>query len=111
MHHLGLKFGLYVTPGISAQAVARDTPIKSTVYSARQIAIAASKANYNCGGMVGTDYAKPGVQAFVNSWAAAPAGQVRSQDRGCGASAWRRAVPDQASAIQDPAQLPAASSG
>ena len=69
VYHLGLEFGLYVTLGISAQAVARDSPIKSTVYSARQIAIAASKANTTAV-MVGTDYAKPGVQAFVNSRAA-----------------------------------------
>ena len=25
--------------------------------------------NYNCGGMVGIDYSKPGAQAFINSWA------------------------------------------
>jgi Alpha galactosidase A len=30
VHHLGLKFGLYVTPGISEQAVARNTVIKGT---------------------------------------------------------------------------------
>ena len=69
VHHLGLKFGLYVTPGISKQAVAKDTRIERTSYRADQIATTAPEANYNCGGMVGIDYAKPGAQAFINSWA------------------------------------------
>jgi hypothetical protein len=30
VHSLGLKFGLYVTPGISKQAVAQNTPIEGT---------------------------------------------------------------------------------
>jgi len=70
VHHLGLKFGLYVTPGISAQAVAANTPIEGTSYTADQIAEpSVSEHNYNCGGMVGIDYSKPGAQAFIDSWA------------------------------------------
>jgi hypothetical protein len=69
VHSLGLKFGLYVTPGISDQAVARNTPVKGTRYTAREIADGASEHNYNCGGMQGIDYGKPGAQAFINSWA------------------------------------------
>jgi hypothetical protein len=69
VHHLGLKFGLYVTPGISKQAVAKNTRIEGTPYTADQIATSAPEASYNCGGMVGIDYAKPGAQAFINSWA------------------------------------------
>ncbi len=70
VHHLGLKFGLYVTPGISAQAVAENTPIEGTPYTADQIAEpSVSENNYNCGGMVGIDYSKPGAQAFIDSWA------------------------------------------
>ena len=70
VHHLGLKFGLYVTPGISAQAVAQNTPIEGTPYTADQIAEpSVSEHNYNCGGMVGIDYTKPGAQAFIDSWA------------------------------------------
>ncbi len=30
VHRLGLKFGIYVTPGISKQAVAKNTPILGT---------------------------------------------------------------------------------
>ena len=70
VHSLGLKFGLYVTPGISAQAVAQNTPIEGTSYTAGQIAEPSVKENnYNCGGMVGIDYSKPGAQQFINSWA------------------------------------------
>jgi alpha galactosidase A-like protein/alpha galactosidase C-like protein/alpha-galactosidase-like protein len=75
VHKLGLKFGLYMTPGISKQAVAQNTPIlgpdgKPTGYTADQIAEpSVSENNYNCGGMVGIDYSKPGAQDFINSWA------------------------------------------
>ncbi len=70
VHHLGLKFGLYVTPGISQQAVAQNTAIEGTSYTAGQIAEPSVRENnYNCGGMVGIDYTKPGAQQFINSWA------------------------------------------
>ena len=70
VHSLGLKFGVYVTPGISEQAVAQNTPIEGTSYTADQIAEpSVHENNYNCGGMVGIDYSKPGAQAFINSWA------------------------------------------
>jgi Alpha galactosidase A/Alpha galactosidase C-terminal beta sandwich domain/NPCBM-associated, NEW3 domain of alpha-galactosidase/Carbohydrate binding module (family 6) len=69
VHSKGLKFGIYVTPGISKQAVALNTPIEGTPYHADDIATTASEKNYNCGGMVGIDYSKPGAQAFVDSWA------------------------------------------
>ncbi len=69
VHSLGLKFGLYVTPGISRQAVAENTAIEGTSYHAADIATKTTEQNYNCGGMVGIDYAKPGAQQFVDSWA------------------------------------------
>ncbi|MGH3409355.1 MAG: glycoside hydrolase family 27 protein, partial [Streptosporangiaceae bacterium] len=69
VHHLGLKFGLYVTPGISDQAVAENTPIQGTSDTAAQIADGAKENNYNCDGMQGIDYSKPGAQAFIDSWA------------------------------------------
>jgi hypothetical protein len=67
VHGLGLKFGIYVTPGISKQAVAAHTPVLGTHYTADQIATTRSEANYNCSGMVGLNYQSPGAQAFVNS--------------------------------------------
>ena len=69
VHSKGLKFGIYVTPGISKQAVAKNTAIEGTPYHADDIATTASEKNYNCGGMVGIDYSKPGAQDFINSWA------------------------------------------
>jgi hypothetical protein len=70
VHSLGLKFGLYVTPGISKQAVTENTPIEGTSDTADEIAEpSVAENNYNCGGMVGIDYTKPGAQAFINSWA------------------------------------------
>lgn len=69
VHRLGLKFGIYVTPGISKQAIRQNTPIQGTPYHARDIATATSQDNYNCGGMRGIDYAKPGAQAYTDSWA------------------------------------------
>jgi len=70
VHSLGMKFGIYTTPGISMQAVKKNTPIKGTPYTADQIAEPSkSEHNYNCGGMVRINFNKPGAQAYVNSWA------------------------------------------
>jgi hypothetical protein len=69
VHSKGLQFGIYVTPGISKQAVVQNTAIEGTPYHADDIATTASEKNYNCKGMVGIDYSKPGAQAFVDSWA------------------------------------------
>jgi len=70
IHSLGMKFGIYVTPGISKQAVSRNTPIKGTSYTAAQIAEPSIKEdNYNCRGMVRINFDKPGAQAYINSWA------------------------------------------
>ncbi len=69
IHNLGMKFGIYVTPGISKQAVVKNTPIQGTSYTAAQIAQPSiAENNYNCKGMVRIDYSKPGAQAFINSW-------------------------------------------
>jgi alpha-galactosidase len=70
VHSLGLKFGLYVTPGISEQAVTENTPIEGTSYTADEIAEPSVRENnYNCGGMAGINYSAPGAQDFINSWA------------------------------------------
>jgi hypothetical protein len=67
VHRLGLKFGIYETAGISRQAVAENTPILGTRYTADEIATTKPQNNYNCGGMVKIDYSKPGAQAYVDS--------------------------------------------
>ena len=69
IHSLGMKFGIYVTPGISRQAASRNTPIKGTSYTAAQIADrSVEENNYNCKGMVRINYNKPGAQEYTNSW-------------------------------------------
>ncbi len=69
IHSLGMKFGIYVTPGISRQAVSRNTQITGTSYTAAQIADPSVKENnYNCKGMVRINYDKPGAQEYTNSW-------------------------------------------
>jgi hypothetical protein len=67
VHGLGLKFGIYETAGISSQAVAANTPILGTPYTADDIATTTSQNNYNCGGMVEINYSAPGAQAYVDS--------------------------------------------
>ena len=69
IHGLGMKFGIYVTPGISKQAVSKKTPIEGTNYTVDQIAVPShAEENYNCKGMVSIDYSKPGAQQYTNSW-------------------------------------------
>ena len=69
IHSLGMKFGIYVTPGISKQAVSKNTPIKGTSYTAAQIADSSvTERNYNCQGMAGINFNKPGAQEYINSW-------------------------------------------
>jgi hypothetical protein len=69
MHSIGMKFGIYVTPGISRQAVSKNTSIEGTPYTAAQIANSSVKeSNYNCKGMLRIDYSKPGAQEFIDSW-------------------------------------------
>ena len=67
VHSLGLKFGIYETPGISAQAVAANSPILGTSDTADGIATTKSQANYNCGGMDSINYSAPGAQAYTDS--------------------------------------------
>ena len=91
VHSRGLKFGIYLTPGISGNALSRNTPVeanahgrllgKSSGYTADQITIGYTHGlqpskykktltdaeNYNCGGTWELNYKSPGAQQFVNS--------------------------------------------
>jgi hypothetical protein len=72
IHGLGLKFGIYLTPGIPVAAVKQNTPIQGTSYHAQDIADTSKyETNYNYGSgiMYYINYSKPGAQEFVNSWA------------------------------------------
>ncbi len=71
VHSLGLKFGMYLTPGIPVAAYKQNTPIQGTSYHAKDIVTNTSsqEKQYRTGGMYFIDYSKPGSQEFVNSWA------------------------------------------
>jgi alpha galactosidase A-like protein/alpha-galactosidase-like CBM13-containing protein/alpha galactosidase C-like protein len=71
IHSLGLKFGMYVTPGIPVAAVNANTAIEGTRYTAKDIAdVSQYEINYNFGNVnYYIDYSKPGAQAFIDSWA------------------------------------------
>jgi len=73
VHGLGLKFGIYVTPGIPVAAYNQNTPIRGTSYHAQDIVTNTGtyEINYNYGNacMYYIDYSKPGAQAFIDSWA------------------------------------------
>jgi len=70
VHGDGLKFGIYVTPGIPENAVLANTPILGTSDTADQIAeTSVTETNYNCQHMYGINYSAPGAQAYINSWA------------------------------------------
>ena len=66
LHGKGLKFGLHLMRGIPRQAVARNTPIKGTVFRAADIADTNSTCAWN-GDMYGVDLARPGAQDYYNS--------------------------------------------
>jgi hypothetical protein len=70
VHADGLKFGLYVTPGIPENAVKNNSPIAGTSFHAKDIAVTTTlEKNYNCKHMYGIDYSKPGAQQYIDSWA------------------------------------------
>ncbi len=90
VHSRGLKFGIYLTPGISGNALSRNTPVEANAhghllgkpsgYTADQITLGYTHGlkpskytkkltdaeNYNCGGTWELNYKTPGAQQFVN---------------------------------------------
>jgi len=69
IHSKGLKFGIYLTPGIPRQAVVQNTPIEGTPYHADDIVLTPyfTEFNYNQGVMYRIDFSKPGAQEYYNS--------------------------------------------
>ena len=91
LHSLGLKFGIYLTPGISGNALAQNTPVEANAngkllgkpsgYTAQQITLGFTPGlqpaqypstltdaeNYNCGGTWELNYNSPGAQQFVDA--------------------------------------------
>ncbi len=66
VHGKGLKFGIHIMRGIPRQAVARNTPVKGTGYTAREVAHPASICCWNTD-MYGLDAARPGAQEYYDS--------------------------------------------
>lgn len=66
VHSLGLKFGIHIMRGIPRQAVHRNTPIKGTDKTAREIAKTNSICQWNTD-MYGVDAAKEGAREYYNS--------------------------------------------
>ena len=66
IHEKGLKFGIHIMRGIPRQAVAKNTPVKGTPYTARDIAHPFSICCWNTD-MYGVDTTKPGAQEYYNS--------------------------------------------
>lgn len=66
VHGKGLKFGIHIMRGIPRQAVARNTPVKGTDYTARDVAHPSSICCWNTD-MYGLDAARPGAQEYYDS--------------------------------------------
>lgn len=66
IHSLGLKFGIHIMRGIPRQAVHRNTKIKGTDKTAREIAKTASICAWNTD-MYGVDPDKEGARAYYDS--------------------------------------------
>ncbi len=66
VHSLGLKFGVHMMRGIPKAAYESYTPVKGTIYSARDIADISSTCSWNPD-MYGVDMSKPGAQEYYNS--------------------------------------------
>ena len=66
VHSLGLKFGIHIMRGIPRQAVHRNTAIKGTNFTARQIAKTSSICAWNTD-MYGVDPSKEGAREYYDS--------------------------------------------
>lgn len=66
IHSLGLKFGIHIMRGIPRQAVHKNTPIKDTDKTARQIAKTNSICHWNTD-MYGVDPAREGAKEYYDS--------------------------------------------
>lgn len=66
VHSLGLRFGIHIMRGIPRQAVHKNTPIKGTEITARQIAKTSSICSWNTD-MYGVDTSKEGAKEYYDS--------------------------------------------
>ncbi|AHI00239.1 glycoside hydrolase family 27 protein [Kutzneria viridogrisea] len=69
IHRLGLKFGIYLVPGIPKSAVAANSPIKGTPYHVSDVIDPSLPGNTADDGSAHLDYSRPGADAYVRSQA------------------------------------------
>ena len=69
VHRLGLKFGIYLVPGIPAQALAANSQIAGTPYHVDDILDATAPGNTADQGAGKIDFSKPGAQQYIQSQA------------------------------------------
>ena len=72
VHHLGLKLGIYLQPGIYKSVVAANTPILGTPFHAQDIADTTHEGNTLGTGAHAAwriDYGRPGAESYVQSQA------------------------------------------
>ena len=68
LHRLGLKFGVYLTPGIPKAAVAANLPIAGTPYHLADIADTTQPGNTHDDSWR-IDFGKPGAQEYIRGYA------------------------------------------
>lgn len=66
VHSKGMKFGIHIMRGIHRVAWSEDTPVKSTSFTAKDIAEPADTCPW-CNHMFGVDPTQPGAQEYYNS--------------------------------------------
>ncbi len=67
VHSLGLKFGIYLVPGIPAEAITANSPILGTPYHVSDILDPTQPGNTANQGAGKIDFSKPGAAAYVQS--------------------------------------------
>ena len=69
VHKLGLKLGIYLVPGIPAQALAANSQIAGTPYHVSDILDSSAPGNTANQGAGKIDFSKPGAQQYIQSQA------------------------------------------
>jgi hypothetical protein len=70
VHGLGLKFGIYLTPGLDPSVYMANSPILGTMYHAHDIVMdTTTPGNTLGGGVLKIDYTKPGANEYIQSCA------------------------------------------
>ena len=69
VHGKGLKFGIYIVPGLNRSVYSANSPIAGTSLHARDIADTPSQENTKSGNAYKIVYKKPGTIQYIQSYA------------------------------------------